>query len=77
MNKWLKSFLQVVLPFSLGVLLVWLVFKGQDINEIGSDLKTANWFWILLSVIAAILANYSRAIRWNMLISSFTYSEIN
>ncbi len=73
MNKWLKSFLQVVLPFSLGILLVWLVFKDQDLNEIVADLKTANWFWISMSIVAAILANYSRAIRWNMLISSLGY----
>lgn len=74
MNKWLKTFLQVVLPFTLGVLLVWLVFKGQDLNSILNDLRSANWFWIFLSIMAAILANYSRAVRWNMLIKPLGYA---
>lgn len=45
-----------------------MAFKGQDFDRLLGDLKSANYWWVLASVGACLMAHVLRAIRWNMLI---------
>ena len=46
------------------------------LDKVISDFRGANYFWILLVLIAFTVSNISRAIRWNMLLKPFWASEL-
>lgn len=50
------------------MLLLYLAFKGIDLNLLLEDIKNAKYSWILLSFVFCILSHYARAYRWNLLI---------
>jgi len=54
----------------LGMLFLWLVFRNLDGREIFEQIMAADYFWILLSIMAGILSHIARAARWNILIGS-------
>ena len=71
MKKFLTKFIQFVLFPSLGILIVWWLFKDQELSHIIEILKNeTNYYWILLSVVAGILSHMSRAARWQQLIKA-------
>lgn len=50
--------------------MVWLAVKDvteEDKTQIYKALSEANYFWVVLSVVAGIIAHWSRAVRWKML----------
>jgi len=53
--------------------LLYLSFRGVDFNHLVSDLKSANYFWVFLSLICSIIGYVSRAIRWRLLIEPLNY----
>ncbi len=57
-----------MLMLGLGGLLFWYVLKDQDPNKIADDFRHANYFWIAVSVLVSIVAYWSRAVRWNLLL---------
>ncbi len=52
---------------------MYLAFKGQDIQKIWLEIKTANFFWLGISAITLWLAHVLRARRWQMLYNSIQY----
>jgi uncharacterized membrane protein YbhN (UPF0104 family) len=64
---WLKTTLQFSLSLLAGLFILWLVFRGQDLNEISATLAAARYEWIVASGLAALLAHWLRAERWRML----------
>lgn len=70
MNSILKNATKYVLMFALGGLLFWYVLKDQNFAKIGEDFRKANYFWITLSVLVSLVAYWSRAVRWNLLLES-------
>ena len=52
----------------IGLLLLVVAFHGQDFDRLVSDLKSANYWWVLASAFACLIAHVLRAMRWNMLI---------
>lgn len=69
MKKIIKNF--VFLGIGLGLL--YLVFKDQDFDQLWEDIKQANYFWIVISVLMGYLAIVSRGIRWNILLKPLDY----
>ncbi len=61
---------RVFLFLLAGILLLWYVSSGQDVQLILKEFREANYFWIFLAVVAAILSHIIRALRWNLLVSS-------
>ena len=51
-----------------GILLLWLAFRNVDIGKLTEELATADYSWLLLSVLFGFLAFVSRARRWVLLI---------
>ncbi len=64
----------MVISLLLGVLLLWLITRGQDLEQIGRELRGANYFWIILAMICALMSHFARALRWNMLIGTMGYT---
>lgn len=52
---------------------MYLSFKGVDFDHLVDDLKSANYFWVFISLICAIVGYVSRAIRWRLLIEPLNY----
>lgn len=73
MKKKNFSTVKYLLLLSIGIGLLWLAFRGQDLHKIFNDIKHANYWWVALSLVAALFADISRAHRWNMLITPLGY----
>jgi glycosyltransferase 2 family protein len=69
----LFSVIKYLIFLSIGIILFWLAIKGLDLKLIFREIKNANYFWILLSFVPAIISFFSRGIRWNILIESLGY----
>lgn len=75
-----KTFFKIIrylLLLGIGIFLLWLTFKGQDIEDIFQKIKHAHFGYISLSLICGFLAFYLRAVRWNMLIEPLGYTPKN
>jgi len=73
-RKKIFGVLQYVLLSAIGILLLWLTFRNQDLIEIFHKIRQANGFYITLSVFIGLAAFMIRAYRWNMLIEPLGYS---
>jgi glycosyltransferase 2 family protein len=67
MNK-LKRYISVLLFSFLGILILWLITRNQDMGKIWDEFRNAKFFWLFLAFLSGIIANIFRAIRWNILI---------
>lgn len=67
MPGWLKKSLQFGLSLAAGLLILWWVFQGQDIEAILDTLRGAHYEWIIASGVAALWSHWLRALRWRML----------
>ena len=76
MNKRTKSIIQFIVLLSIGILLVWLSFRSvwTEKEKILDSFKTANYFWVSISILIAFLSHYLRAFRWNYLLKPAGYS---
>ena len=73
MSKGIINAIKYTALLSIGILLLWLTFKDQNLSKVYSDLKQANWWWVALSMIFGFLAFLSRAVRWVMLLEPLGY----
>lgn len=74
-KKITKSFF-LTLPIALGVFLIWYSISQltpSDIDSIKNSFKTANYWWVLLSLFLGILSHLSRAYRWQFLLQPLGY----
>lgn len=68
MNSFLKNAIKYLLMLALGGFLFWYVLKDQDFNKIENDFRRADYFWICCSILISLVAYWSRAMRWNLLL---------
>lgn len=54
----------------IGLVILWLVTRGQNLDQIWFYLKNANFIWFIPAVAAGILSHFVRALRWKILINS-------
>ena len=73
MKKLILNIVKYLLFLALGVFLLWLSFRKLELKDVWASMLKADYFWILLAVISAILAHFFRALRWNILINSLGY----
>lgn len=60
----------------LGVFLIWYSISKlspSDIQAIKTSFKTANYWWVVLSLVFGILSHFSRAYRWQFLLEPLGY----
>lgn len=66
-----RKIFQVLLPLSLGFLLLWFLYRNQDLGEMMNVIKKGvRYDIILFSLIFGLLGNIVRGLRWSMLIDS-------
>jgi glycosyltransferase 2 family protein len=71
MNKRLRTILQYLFFFSLGIFLVWWSVKDlgkEDRSQIRSALSNIRYYLIVPVFIVLFLSHYIRALRWRLLI---------
>ena len=76
MRKKIKKTAFLILPIVLGVFLIWYSISQlspSDIQSIKTSFKTANYWWVLLSIVFGILSHLSRAYRWQFLLEPLGY----
>lgn len=66
MNSKASKVIKYVLSLLLAAALLYFAFRGIDWKEFWEGLRTTNWFYILLSMIAAVAALVFRAERWRL-----------
>jgi len=71
--KKFARYIRVVIFLALGLALLWWVTRGQDLEKIIIEVRNANYFWILLAMVAGVLSHFVRALRWNILIHSMGF----
>jgi uncharacterized protein (TIRG00374 family) len=64
--KQLLTILKYALLLSLSGLLMWYAVRGQDLSRIGEYMRTANYSWLLVTMVLSALGYFSRAYRWKM-----------
>lgn len=72
----LKKISFITLPIALGVFLIWYSLSKlsqSDIQSIKTSFKTANYWWVLLSLVFGALSHLSRAYRWQFLLEPLGY----
>ncbi len=69
----MKSTLKYLVFLGLGGALLWFSFRNQNLLLLGESLKSANYYWVALSVLISIFAHWLRALRWKMLFEPIGY----
>jgi len=57
----------------IGVLLLYLAFRGIDLQALWEEFEQARYIWIFLSVLVLTLSHMTRAYRWKLLIEPLNY----
>lgn len=73
MKKKVSNILTYIVFLLLGILLLWLCFRKIDFSQVITDIKTAKYSWMLLSLACLGISLFFRALRWNILIESLGY----
>jgi uncharacterized protein (TIRG00374 family) len=76
LNKKAKKTLFIILPIALGVFLIWYFLSkltSEDKNAILDSFKSANYWWVVLSLFLGVLSHLSRAYRWQFLLEPLGY----
>jgi hypothetical protein len=71
-----KSIIQFIVLLGIGILLIWLSLRQitpQQRNEIIYALKTADYFWVFISLVISFFSHFLRAYRWNYLLEPLGY----
>lgn len=72
-NKFAKDFLKTSLSLVLGIVIIWLLYRNTNINELWTIVQSGNFKIILLSLLFGLLGNFFRGLRWELLINSLGY----
>lgn len=69
MNKVVKQTLKGIFFLALSGFLFWLVYRGQDIDQMKTVLTNdVDYKWVWFSLVLGLLSHISRSMRWIMLI---------
>jgi glycosyltransferase 2 family protein len=69
LRKSILQTLKFLAFFGVGCLLLWIAFRSVNFAKLGAELKQANYYWLILSVLFGLFAFLSRARRWVLLIN--------
>ncbi|PRZ01191.1 lysylphosphatidylglycerol synthase transmembrane domain-containing protein [Marinilabilia salmonicolor] len=69
MNKSIHKGLRILLFLSIGIVILWWLYRDMNPDELLRIIKNdVGYGWIILSLILGLLSHISRTIRWQMLI---------
>ncbi|SFQ30903.1 lysylphosphatidylglycerol synthase transmembrane domain-containing protein [Hymenobacter arizonensis] len=64
--KQLLNILKYVLLLALSGVLMWYAVRDQDLSRIGYHIRSANYYWLGITMFLSVLGYFSRAYRWRM-----------
>jgi hypothetical protein len=67
---------QTVLGIAIAAVLLWLFFRGTDLNAIGQSVASANLSLILAAAIMTLVTNFWRALRWQVLLAPLGHAGL-
>jgi len=73
-RKGILQTLKFLAFLAVGILLLWLAFRKVDTKKFIDDLRGANYYWLILSVLFGFFAFVSRSRRWILLIHPLGYN---
>jgi uncharacterized protein (TIRG00374 family) len=59
---------RAVLGVAISAFLIWWVLRGEDLVAVASEIRHANWYWLIASVVVATSGFLFRAARWGALL---------
>jgi uncharacterized protein (TIRG00374 family) len=62
------SIIKYLLLLAIGLFLLWLTFRNENLDEVFRKIRNANFFFVFLSVILGFISFIIRAQRWNMML---------
>lgn len=74
-NRWFKIFNYIIF-FAIGIGLLYLAFREVKLDKLLNELQNANYYWVLLSLVCAVMSHMARAYRWNLLIRPLGYRPL-
>jgi uncharacterized protein (TIRG00374 family) len=69
----MKKTLQYLISLAIAAALLWFVFKDIDLNTLWEKIKLADYRWVALSAVLALVAHWSRAYRWVLMLEPMGY----
>jgi hypothetical protein len=69
----MKKAIQYLISLIVAAVLVWFTFKDIDLNTLWEKIKQADYRWVALSAVMALVAHWSRAYRWVLMIEPMGY----
>jgi len=76
LNSTLSKVLKIVIPLGIGLLLIWYSLSSITLSErllLWNQIKSANPYWLSLSIIIALLSHLSRAYKWKFMLEPLGY----
>ena len=70
----MKKALQYLISLTIAGGLLWFVFKDVDINALFETFSEADYRWVALSGALALIAHWSRAYRWKLMLQPIGYN---
>lgn len=61
------SAIKYIILLAVAALLLWASFRGVHWDDFVTGLKSANYWWIMLSMAIGVLAFFLRALRWRLI----------
>lgn len=68
-----KSLMKTLFSLSLGLLIIWAMYRNTDIRELWHIIKSANIGVIASSLIFGLIGNTIRGLRWELFVNSLGY----
>lgn len=68
-----KKVIQYIVSLGLAALLLWYVFKDIDLAAMWQQFKQADYQWVWLAGLSTVIAGWSRAYRWSMMLEPLGY----
>lgn len=72
-SKSVKNLLKTLLSLVLGLTILWVLYRKTNISELWEIIKSANFGFILISLLFGLIGNILRGLRWELLINSLGY----
>ena len=73
MKQKLISILKYLFFLLLGIGLLFVAFHNIKLTEVWDELKHAEYSWLIVSMLIALMSHFFRALRWNQLIQKLNY----
>ena len=73
MKKLFIDIFKYLFFLGLGIFLFWLSMRKLDFDEMIREMSEADYLWVFVGLLLALVSHIFRSLRWNLLINSMGY----